>query len=102
MKHVLLPQSLNATKHLSQNFKALLKAMFDANCETVFYTLKFRILDRFVEHVHRFECLELLSSSAYEHFNVYMKQAYRSASQCLTSALEENLSAVDMNICNER
>lgn len=102
MEHEQELQFSNTFQHHIQKFKALMKEAFDDYCETNLYTTKLHLRDRVIDSLDRFGCFEMLSSLAYERFNIYMKGAYRSSSQRLTSAPAENLSAVNVALCNKR
>lgn len=63
--------------------------------------MTFDPLAHVIEDLNFFGCVELLNRLAYKLFNVHMKRAYRSVSQCRISALEKILSDVDMSVYNK-
>lgn len=96
----LLPdtQSFNAFQHRIQHYKAMMTTTFDVYSETALHTLMCHLLVYLKEDLYSFGSLELFNSSDYKHFCVHIKRAYRLISERCTTAFEEILSAIDMNI----
>lgn len=65
---------------------------FDDHCESCLHTLTVHLLDHLVEDVRRFRMLSFIDGSAYENFNVIVKQSYRSTSKLQVTRMEETLS----------
>lgn len=62
LRWVLALYYFSTAQHRSQNFKALLRDLFDAYGETGLFNLKVNLLDRLVEHLYYFGRSELLCS----------------------------------------
>lgn len=53
-----------------QAFKRAIVNIFDKQCHSGLYTLKFPFLDHNAEHLRRFELLSVPDSSPYDHSNL--------------------------------
>lgn len=79
-----------------QRFKPFGKEMLGEHCETGFYTLKFHLLDHVIVDLERLGFLDVLDTSPFERFNVYIKRACRTPSQRLSSGMEEAIRALNL------
>lgn len=73
-----------------------MKDLFDADCETGLYPLKFHVHGQLRKTLDYFGCLERLSSSPYKCFKAHLKRAYCSFPMRRISSLEETLLALVM------
>lgn len=58
------------------DFKLMLVETSDEHCDLGLYTIKYHLLTHTAENIQRFGTLSHLDISPYDHFHVYMKQAY--------------------------
>jgi hypothetical protein len=72
-----------------QSFKAMVSDLFSSEFPRVLLTLKFHLLDHMVCDIERFGSLKALCASPFEHYNLFVKQAYSSTSKrLLTRSIE--------------
>ena len=72
-------------------FKEDISKLFGPHCKTGLQTLKFHLLDHMVLDLERFGSLRVLSASPYEHFNLFVKQAYNSTSKRIPTRTKETV-----------
>lgn len=72
VERVEMLQPLVTIKQRAQTLKAFLNNTLDACCELGFATLKLHLFDHFIESLDHFGCFKLLSSLAYEPFDVHI------------------------------
>lgn len=81
---------VDLTRH-TDGFKKLLCEVFDALCDSGWYTLRFHLLDDLVEDLDRFGTLRPLHSSYFKRFNMHIKRVNRSTSKQHSSFMNETL-----------
>lgn len=93
--------NLNETiRHL----KTISKVLFGDLEETIFFTLKFCMLDHIKVEVTRFETFNILDASPFEHFNYIIKMFIKKTSMRRSkgSTLYEALNLISFSSCRRR
>lgn len=69
-------EKLSGLEGRLKEFKKILIEAFEERCYSVLYTLMYHLLHCMVEDIRILERYLFWTASSYEHFNVYIKQAY--------------------------
>lgn len=65
--------------------KELIIFTFGPHCDNVTYTFMYNLLDHIVEGIQEMGNTSMLEASPYKHFNVFIKNSYRSTSKRITT-----------------
>lgn len=71
--------------------KELIISTFVPHCDNGIYTLKLHLLYHVVEDIETTDNMAILDASPYEHFNVFIKQSYRSTSKRIATLMDETV-----------
>jgi hypothetical protein len=78
-----------------QSFKRMVSDLFSSEFPRVLLTLKFHLLDHMVCDIERFGSLKVLCASPFEHYNLFIKQAYSSTSKRLRTRSMETVTNLE-------
>lgn len=90
-------EELVSLERTIKEFKKMLLETIDEHYNFCQYTLKYYLLDHMVDHIQKFETLSVLGSSAYDHFNVLIKQSTRRSLQRRQSRMMETVKVLERN-----
>lgn len=71
--------------------KRVFEGEFASQCVSSLYTLKFHLLNHFLDDLERFESLSFTDAAPFEHFEVLLKQSYRMTSPRMSTRLEDTV-----------
>lgn len=78
--HVRRAVTPEVVKRFVQAFKRVVVNAFSEHCRKGLFTLTFHLLDHMAEDINRFRSAHVLVFSLLDHFNVTIKQLYRTTS----------------------